>query len=267
MESALQDSTQLMVNDSVLTNAIRFSADSHQPLEGLFKNHLLPIQNDGNYLEILDPSNGFAFIVFLICIVVLIYLQRDSDNIFVAVFKASFDRNQAMQDARTENAQRTQNLFVLNILGFISIALFISGFVTISYEQSANLRDTFFMTLLAFFGFVLSKRSVVWFLANTFDLHQDWKVYAFNIDILRSAAGLALLPVTLFLFYNPQFPTAYFVYLGATIGMLFYLKGLHRGLSIAFNSAGVSLLHLFYYLCALEILPVFVLIRLVQNLQ
>jgi hypothetical protein len=72
---------------------------------------------------------------------------------------------------------------------------------------------------------------------------------------------LVLLPLSLLLLYSPQIPFMLVIYFGASVAVFFYLKGLQRGISVALSSTAISTLHLFYYFCALEILPIFVLIR------
>lgn len=233
----------------------------------IFQDHQLRVQNNFNYLERADLGNGFALLVLFICSAIIIYLQRNSDNIFGDVIKASFDQNQAQQDARVENSQRTRNLFILQILGFISISLFVAGSLIHFAGNPLDLENTFFLVLIAMVGFVSVKKLIAWSLAQIFELRQELRFHHFNLNILQSVSGLVLLPLTLLMFYSPQLPTQFVVIFGLSIGAFFYLKGLQRGIYIAVHSPTLSTLHLFYYLCALEILPAFVLIRSVQSLQ
>ena len=268
MEDVLQDSVQLTAVDSVMTDSIQSIIEvKEEPVVSLFQEHQLEVQNDFNYLEKPEIGNGFAFTVLFVCAAIIIYLQRNSDNIFGDVIKASFDLNQAQQDARVENSQRTRNLLILQLLGFISIALFIAGSAIGFAAKPLNLQNTFFIVLAALIGFVLIKKLILWSLAQVFELRQELKFHHFNLNILQSVAGLALIPLTLLIFYSPQIPNQLVVYTGLAVGAFFYFKGLQRGVSIALNSPVLSTLHLFYYFCALEILPAFVLIRIVQGLQ
>lgn len=253
--------------DTALVDSIQALAEvKEEPMVSLFHEHQLEIQNGFNYLKKPENDNGFAFIILFLCAVIIIYLQRNSDNIFGDVVKASFDQNQAQQGARMENSQRTRNLFILQLLGFISIALFIAGAALGFTEESLSLQNTFLTVLVGLMGFVLIKKLILWSLAQAFELRQELKLHHFNLNILQSVAGLVLLPLTLLLFYSPQIPNQLVVYIGLTIGAFFYLKGLQRGIRLAINSPGLSTLHLFYYFCALEILPAFVLIRIIQSL-
>lgn len=232
------------------------------PVVSLFVNHQLQPENGFTYLERAISSGSFSFIVLLICAGIIVYLQRNSDGIFSAVLKASFDVNQANQDARIENSQRSRNLFIIQIIAAISIALFITGMHPYLWESNKSAAEVFFSAMGVLLAAVFFKRLSLWFLAQLFNLNNELRFHRFNLSILFSSAGIVLLPLSLLLFYSPQIPFQVVIYLGAAVGILFYLKGLQRGFSIAVSSSGVSTLHLFYYLCALEILPIFVLVKI-----
>lgn len=268
MEDVLQDSIQLSAIDSLATDWNQVVGEvKDEPVVSLFQEHQLEVQNGFSYLERPDPGSGFAFIIMFICAGIIIYLQRNSDNIFGDVIKASFDQNQAQQDARVENSQRTRNLLILQILGFLSIALFVAGVTLNSVKSTLTLPTTFLVVLGGLVSFVLVKKLILWLLAQVFELRQELKLHHFNLNILQSVAGLVLLPITLILYFSPQIPNQLIAYVGIAVGGFFYLKGLQRGFSVAINSPALSTLHLFYYFCALEILPAFVLIRIALSMR
>ncbi|MBL4586195.1 MAG: DUF4271 domain-containing protein [Flavobacteriales bacterium] len=88
----------------------------------------------------------------------------------------------------------------------------------------------------------------------------------YDHTLFLSSLGLLLLPITLIFFYASAVPPIVPYYFGLTAIGFFYLKGVYRGLILAIGTASISPLHLFYYFCALEILPAFTLVRLVQIL-
>lgn len=268
MQENASDTIQVMMTDSVgalVSDSVPAKAET--PVLSLFTEHQLQVQNNFNHLERPDLGNGFAFMILFICAAIIIYLQRNSDNVFGDVLKASFDHNQALQDARVENSQRTRNLFILQVLGYISIALFIAGGSSVMIHSNLQVESLFFITVGGLLAFILLKKMILWLMAQVFDLRTELRVHNFNLNILQSVAGLLLLPFSLVMFYSPQVPEKVVFYLGLGVGVFFYLKGLQRGILLAFNTPSVSSLNLFYYFCALEILPVFVLIRIVQNMQ
>lgn len=267
MQENASDTIQLMITDSV-TSLVSDSipARAETPVVSIFAEHQLKDSDHYTYLERKDFSNGFGFAVLFICAAIIVYLQRSSDGIFSSVFRSSFDNNIAQQEARTENSQRTRNLVILQVSAFISISLFISAAIVRWLELDISLSTVFFGVLAVSVGFMILKRSILQLLAFIFDLKGELKIHNYNLNIFISAVGVSLLPLSLLLFYSPSLPTGLIVYTGMGIGLLFHLKGLLRGLLVAFRSKRISPLHLFYYFCALEILPVFVLVRIAQSM-
>lgn len=255
MQEPFIDTLQLQFcEDSVL-------AVVETPAISLFIDHQLQPENEFLYLERAVSSGSFIFIILLICAAIVVYLQRNSDGIFSAVLKASFDVNQANQDARIENSQRSRNLFIIQIIAAISIALFITGVHPHLWQSNMSAAEVFFSAIGVLLATVVLKRFSLWFLAQLFSLNNELRFHRFNLSILFSSTGIVLLPLSLLLFYSQQIPFQVVIFLGAAVVTLFYLKGLQRGLSIALSSGAISTLHLFYYFCALEILPIFVLLR------
>ncbi len=259
---AEQDSVEFgaLTQDSIAVTAVE------PPATSLFEGHQLQSQNGFSYLERVDSVGSFGFFVLLACAAVIVYLQRSSDSIFSHVIKASFNINQAAQDARIDNSQRSRNLLAIEGVSVISISLFAAGAFTHISQSYIPLSQVFFSVLGVLLLAILFKRVVLWILAQLFDLNSELRFHRFNLKILFSAAGLTLLPLSLLLLYSPQLPFNWIIYLGIGVAVLFYIKGLQRGISVAITSSSVSALHLFYYFCALEILPVFVLIRCAQSL-
>jgi len=231
------------------------------PIVSLFKGHQLQPENDFSYIERAVSSGSFGFFILFICAGIILYLQRNSDGIFSAIVKASFDSNQANQDARVENAKRSRNLLIVQIVAAISIAIFITGSLPHLSRTGFSASEAFFAIIGVLLVAVFFKRIALWLFAQLLNLNSELRIHRFNLSVLFSATGLVLLPLSLLLFYSPQIPFMLVIYLGMGAGLFFYLKGLQRGFSIAVSSTAISPLHLFYYFCALEILPIFVLIR------
>ena len=255
MQDPLTDTLQIQLcEDSVF-------AMVETPIVSLFKGHQLQPENDFSYKERAVSSGSFGFFILFICAGIILYLQRNSDGIFSAIVKASFDSNQANQDARVENAQRSRNLLIIQIVSSISIALFITDALPHFSQTKFSTTELFFSVIGVLLIAIVFKRVVLWLLAQLFNLSSEFRLHRFNLSVLFSATGLVLLPLSLLLFYSTQIPFMLIIYLGMGVGIFFYLKGLQRGISVAVSSTAISTIHLFYYFCALEILPIFVLLR------
>lgn len=265
--NALGDSATAAATDTVaLTNLDSVQAVVEIPVISLFKGHLLQPQNGFEYLNRFDPANTFGFIVLLFCCATIIYLQRSYLGFFSSVFKAGFDRVLSQQDARLENSQRTRNMMLLQFTALVSISLFITFTIPLYIETDLVPIALFGLAFTSLTIVVFIKRIVLWSLAQIFNLQAELRIHRFSSSVLLSMTGLALLPLSLLLHYSPYISYQWVVYTAAALAGFFYLKVITRGFLLALSSNAISVLHLFYYFCALEILPLFVLIRLVQHL-
>lgn len=236
------------------------------PVTSLFSHHLLQPQNGFEHLIRIDPANTFGFAVLLFCCASIIYLQRSYQGFFKSVFNASFDRMLSQQDARLENSQRTRNMMLLQFTALVSISLFMTFLIPLYVETNLLPIALFSMAFVGFTTLTVIKRMVLWSLAQVFNLHAELRIHRFSSAVLLSMTGLVLLPLSLLLHYSPYISYQLVVYAAFALAAFFYLKVILRGFLLALGSNSISVLHLFYYFCALEILPAFVLIRVVQSL-
>lgn len=237
-----------------------------EPVISLFDGHSLQPDDSLTILEKQANGSNFGFVILLLCAIIIMYIQRNSDGVFSSVLKAGFDRNLANQDARIENSQRTRNMMLLQMVAILSLSLFGSAFFVRLYETDLSTPTIFLWAVGIILNTLVIKRILQWVIVQIFDLQGELKVYRFSGNILLSLAGLVLLPISILLFFSPQIPLLVMTIIGLGVLCFFYLKTLIRGLQIAWNSTSISPLYLFYYFCALELLPVFVFIRIAQNL-
>lgn len=86
----------------------------------------------------------------------------------------------------------------------------------------------------------------------------------YSILIFNQVIGILLLPVAVFAAFGPENLRIAFVWSGLALIALFYLIRLGRSLIVGINS-GSGLLYLFLYLCALELTPLIVSIKLLMR--
>jgi hypothetical protein len=266
MDEYAMDTLQTNIVDTVLVGISDSVAPVvEEPVNSLFSNHLLQPESIEPITRF-DPQNGLVFLLLGICAILIVYLQHTSDHIFSSIFKSSFDGSLAMQESRVDNSQRTRNIMLLQLISAISISIFASGVIFWKGETGLSFGPLFLYFFFGLITLIFLKRLLQWVLANLFQISGVLKTYHFNVNVLWSAAALLVFPLSVLLFFSPIIPMQYPMILGLGIFGFFYLKVLQRGVSIAINSTSVSPLHLFYYFCALEMLPVFVLIRLALEL-
>jgi hypothetical protein len=237
-----------------------------EPVKSLFESHSLVANPELKVIEKSENESSFGFIILLICLAIVIYIQRNSDGVFSSVLKAGFDQNLANQDARIENSQRTRNMILLQLVALLSLALYGSSLFVRFYETDFSIPSVFLWAMVIILCVLFLKRILQWVIVQVFDLQSELKIYRFSGNVLLSLAGLMLLPLSILLLFSPQIPLLAIAIGGFGLLGFFYLKTLMRGLQIAMISNSMSPLYLFYYFCALEMLPVFVFIRIARNL-
>ncbi len=213
-----------------------------------------------------EPQNGVGLLVLFICLAIIGYLQRTSSGSLLSLFKTAFDGNLALQEARLENTQKLRNNLLLQVIAFLSMALFIAVSAFNTFNSSESLLQFFLNAAGLLLLIYCIKRIAIWALGLIFQSQQVVRLYQYNLNLFFSMDGLLLLPLSMLILFSPQIPVQIIIGLGAMMVSFFYLKTLQRGFVLATSSPGVKLLHLFYYLCALEILPIFLMVRFVQTL-
>ena len=153
------------------------------------------------------------------------------------------------------NAVRSRVFFLLNILFYINISLFSCqclNFFGVSFDDYSRLK-LFGTCMLGFFVIYTARTILLKFLDFVFDT-DSFGYYNFSIYLYCKIYGLILLPLVAVIPFVPDFVTEKLVWAGLAVFVLMYVLTLFRGLRICLRK-GVSIFYLFFYLCALEILP------------
>ena len=161
------------------------------------------------------------------------------------------------------NAVRNRIYFILNIIFYINTSLLLCQ--SFEFYGFKVFDDSSFMHFLVCFGAI-----VVFFLLRTIVLKtidflfetKAFGEYNFTIYLFNKAFGLLVLPVVTVIPFVPSFVTEKLIWAGFALLALSDLLTLFRGLRICLKNR-VSIFYLFFYLCALEILPITTLCKLV----
>ena len=151
----------------------------------------------------------------------------------------------------------------LNLIFYLNGGLFLYLLVK---QLGTNLlgldRFWMFLVLCLILMGVYSVKQFITFLVGTISLSRKlFTEYMHNVFLFNKNIGLFLFPVILGMVYMPDFLYSLFFYLGLFILSSAYLLRLIRGFQI-FIKEGVSILYWILYLCALEILPILLFLKL-----
>ena len=144
---------------------------------------------------------------------------------------------------------------ILNILFFLNIGLFASQCVNFYGYTTGDVTGfaQFGLFTLLFMAVYLSRGIVLKILDFIFDT-KAFGAYNFTIFMYNKVYGLFLLPLIAVIPFVPASVSEKLMWIGLGLFVMFYVFTLFRGLRICFKNK-VSIFYLFFYLCALEILP------------
>lgn len=229
--------------------------------EPLFKDHLLkPIHDTAifNNAQILFwPS-----VVLFIALCLLVLLKATSPQKTFRVLNAAYSLQVARQIEREDYGPLKRVSIVLSAV-FVLITAFLFYklnlfFGSVLSSNGGLFQYLFFvMVIILVYSVKLIAANIIGFVTQTSNIFSE---YVNNTLIINQSIGVILLPVMIIVELSPVNPV--WIVLPATLFLLLgYVLRLYRGFIFAGIEHGVGLLQLFVYLCALEILPLLVLIK------
>lgn len=181
------------------------------------------------------------------------------------VYKAFLNDNLLNQLHREQGSFASLPFQMLYLLAFIIMGIFL--FLVLDFND-ALLFSSLWKNLFACIGFVaavfIAKHILLSFLAWLYPIEKEVKVYSFTIMVFNVIIGLILLPFNVIIAYAPVEMVSIAIYIALGILCLVYLFRQLRSLFAASKYLVFHKLHFLLYLCAVEIAPVLVLIKMIM---
>jgi hypothetical protein len=149
-------------------------------------------------------------------------------------------------------------LFVLSMTLFVSEMFSFFNLPAISKNASISYLIIAVFIIIAY----LVKVIIIKLFGYIFETNKEASAYILMVYLFGNTLGLAILPLVISIAFIKQVSPSFFIYTGIFIIIAFIIARIIRGLVIGYNSTRFSLFYLFLYLCALEILPFVVLVKL-----
>ena len=218
--------------------------------------------------QLKDSNPDWLFLVLIIVLGVLTYLRVFYRKNFFQIIAACFNNNLTNQIVRDENLLMQRASVMLNVTFSIIAASYIY-LVSIHYDWSLDGMGTgfirfVFLALLVSAAFTL-KFLILRFCAYLFNLGREMSTYIFNIFIINNLLGIALVPFVALILFGNSIDSAVLIIAAVSIIAIAWLYRIGRGILIAARYPDFSPIYLFLYLCALEIAPLLVLVKLVSK--
>lgn len=230
-------------------------------IPSVFYGHSLKITNSTPMFNAGSTSYWPGIVLFLVfCLYVLIRISEPKK--IIKIFTSVFSLQEAKQLFR-EEIKLTKRMSLLLAIAFILVAAFLvqvtnDYFGLILHDQSSLKQYLFFVATLSIMYIVkFLANHVLAFISSNNDLGKE---YLFNVFIFSQTVGIVLFPIVVCLEFT-KYPTEWFLYPALIISAGFYVLRMFRGYIISVSEQNVGILYIFLYLCALEILPLLVLIK------
>ena len=230
----------------------------------IYKGHLLhPSHSQPQDRTTISP--GWLFPIVLVALSVFAALRIFYNKYFHQMLIAFYNNNLTNQIVRDENILVQRASVYLSLVFNLIAALFLY-LISIYFGWELGGIGTGFSRFLFFaigVSFIYTLKFLVLKISGwLFNLDREMATYIFNIFLINNILGIVLLPFICLMAYNQLFPTSWLITYSLVLTAIAFAYRLFRGILIGFNTSTFSPLYLFLYLCALEIAPLMILIRL-----
>ena len=178
-------------------------------------------------------------------------------------YRAFLNDNFLRQLHRVNQGNFSLSYFLLYLSFFLNLGIFIylaSNYFGANLPQNAG---WIFLICLGVALAFLFKHLLLFFTQSVFPISKEIKLYSFSIMVFSIILGIVLLPVNILAAFAPEGLAKIAIWGGLGAIIATYLFRSLRGISIASKYIMLNSFHFLLYLCAVEILPVLVLIKLV----
>lgn len=227
----------------------------------LFAGHSLKAIHQTPMLKINEPTYWQGIILFVIFSIYVLIRVSEPRKI-LKVFTSVFSLQESKQLFR-EEFKLTKRLSILLGIGFILVVAFLIQFTNQYF--GLILHDYSHLQQYIFFVMVVSLVYLVKFFANYIlayisSNNELSREYIFNVFVFAQTIGIVIFPLIICLQFT-KYPTEWFLYPALIICAGFYGLRIFRGFIISTAEQSIGIIYIFLYLCALEILPMLVLIK------
>ncbi len=216
------------------------------------------------------PAGTIGLALFLIlfglALVILTWAVNINRGFIQKIYRAALNENFSALLLREQRFASSQYLYyIVYAVFFLNGGLFLylmSRYATWDFGH----RETPMILFLVFLSLVyVVKHVVTRLLGETFQISKEMRHYNFTIILYNILAGIALMPVNLFLAFGPAGMRMPMIYTGLGIIALMYIMRQFRGVVMGSHLIAKDVFQFFVYLCAIEILPVLVLFKFFPN--
>jgi hypothetical protein len=202
-------------------------------------------------------------IIILLDVALIAFLRHFFPRRFIAFLKIPFNATYFTEFAH-EKEQPFWFELILEAVMLISVSLFIYTLIYLGGEKSLNANDYVIFTkiFLASILFVTVQRFFHSVTGQLFNMHKNLSMLMHVKDGYMRWAALFLIAIVLLTVFT-GIQTNLLLIVGLILLLAVYVIGVARGSTLLAGNKTLSSMHIFFYLCTLEILPVVALVKMI----
>ncbi len=213
-----------------------------------------------------DQTNNSSFInwTFLFALVFIAILLSINRSLILKTFKSIWYYN--LTNILFRNFVSREYIYYLFL--YINFVLNFSIFIYLLLNIYLHLSGFQLYTFI-FFGVMMIyffKHLFIYIFELIFPSLKSILIYNFTVLLFNISLGVFLLPLNLLIAYSFDSLSVIFVYFTVVVIVFSYILRLFRGFLITYNYFNISIVHFFLYLCTFEILPLFVLYKIIVDI-
>ena len=211
--------------------------------------------------------NDWGLPVILLAVLIYGIIKTESVRFFKGILKFISLRGINESASRDIGALFQWQSTLFNLASFINISLF--AFLTVLWYDILPFegnRFVFWLISLAIIISAITLRHIICIIIGNMSGEKEiFREYLNGIYQVYRLAGLLLLVINVLILYTGFMSVTYLFYAGFALVALFYFIRVVR-LFLIFINRHVSIFYLILYLCALEFLPVVIIVKYVTEL-
>ncbi len=218
-----------------------------------------PYGFDGKPIKSVEQD--WTFFLILIGWTVFASLQFGFSKYILQVFQSVVNYGAASRLYRERGYSNNFGVFRLNIIFFLFLPFPIFLIARDNGMTIGSSGIEFFLIVFAVVnGYFMLKILLYKLLGSIFSQKETTGELVFNMMLYHNVLGLILLPVATIHSFVPAFGI-FSMFLVPVLVAIFYLMSIFRSIYFAIRE-GISIFYLILYLCALEILPILLVVKL-----
>lgn len=245
----------LLCNDSVFA---QYQGTPTVTRKSMFVTENKPQKETHPHIRPQQESMDWLFgVIILLLALTSIYINSHKFKI-KDIFLSLFD-SRTLDRVFRENNIRLSSLLPMSLIYIVSLCILafqpLKNSLSIYGDYPKPL--LFLIACLILAVLLLLKNGFINLLGNIFDKSDATQLYTSNSYIFNLVCGLLVTPLLLPSFFAGQASQTFLIISVCVVAIMFIIR-LFRGFQLILTNSNSSNLHLFYYLCILEITPIII---------